>query len=168
MESINVGDYIIQYNYDAVKCSLKNNKKVIYFYYINFIIFVIGCFLGIYATVNFQRIDICFMILPTLLMGISFFGLYEGDVCKKFNNMRNGERLIKMIVLGDKILDIQITYDKIWFVVEHRCYGEEKNTFALSKEAFIFSYKKMYTTDNESTVININNAVIIIPYLEEV
>lgn len=162
MESMNVDDFIIQFDYEKIKYSLDKDKKVVFCYYC---LYGIGVLLGIYYVVNFKRFDICFIILPTLLMGISLLELYAGNVCERIENMRNGERLVKMIFAGAIILDIQRKDAQIFLIVEQKSYEEEKEIFSLLREEMIFNNcKKLYSTKNTSTIFNINNLVLTIPY----
>lgn len=164
MESMNVDNFIIQYDYEEIKDSLNKDKKVVFSYYC---LFGIGALLGIYFVANFERIDICFVILPALLMGISLLELNGGDVCVRIENMRKGERLVKMILAGAIIVDIQRKDIQMFFVIEQRSYEQSKEIFALSSEKMIFNNcKKLYSLNHTSTIFNINNLVLTIPYSE--
>ncbi|GEM_PF-4577480 len=90
------------------------------------------------------------------------------DVFERYKQLRNRVKLVKILLSGDKILEIKEKYNQITFEIEHRSYGEEKSTFSLSQEIIVFRYKTMYTTNNKSKIININNAVLTIPYIEDV
>lgn len=87
---------------------------------------------------------------------------------ERYKQLRNRVKLVKILLSGDKILEIKEKYNQITFEIEHRSYGEEKSTFSLSKEIIVFSNKIMYTTNNQFRTININNAVLTIPYIEDV
>lgn len=165
MESMNVDNFIIQYDYAKIKYSLDKDRRVVFFYYC---LFGLGALLGIYFVVNFKRVDICFTILPALLMGISLTGLYEGNMCERIENMRNGERMVKMILAGAIIVDIQRKDTQIFFIIEQKNYVQAREIFALSREKIKFNNcKKLYSANHTSTIFNINNLALTIPYSED-
>lgn len=124
---------------------------------------VLAGLLGTCFAVKSERMDI----LP-IWIGISVTALCGTGLLEEAESIRDRKKLAGMLQTRDKILDLQRQGTLINFVMEHRSYGEDKTTFALSREEMTFHCKKMYTTDSTSTVFNLNHLILTIPYFEEI
>lgn len=134
MENRNAFGFIIQYDMEKIKCSLKKAKKTAFHY---FGLLVLAGLLGTCFAVKSERIDI----LP-IWIGISVTALYGAGLLEEAESIRYRKRLAGMLQAGDKILDLQRQGTLICFLMKHRSYGEDKTTFALSREKTTFHCKK--------------------------
>lgn len=160
MENRNVFGFIIQYDMDEIKCSLKKAKKTAFRY---FGLLVLAGLLATCFAVKYEHM----YILP-IWTGISVPVVCRVNLLEEAKSIRDRKRLAGMMQAGDKILELQRHGALICFVMEHRSYGEDKTTFALSMEEMTFHCKKMYTTDSTSIVFNLNHLILTIPYFEEI
>lgn len=158
MENRNAFGFLIQYDMEELAVSLKKAKRTAYRYY-GFL--VLAGLLGICFAVKTECINIL-----SIWIGISVTALCGAGLLEEAENMRNRKKLAEMLQAGDKILDLHRCDGVVQFEMEHRRYGEDKTTFALSREKMTFYCEKMYTTDSTLTVLNLNHLVLTIPYLE--
>lgn len=72
----------------------------------------------------------------------AFGFIIQYGLLEEAESIRDRKRLAGMLQAGDKILDLQRQGTLICFLMEHRSYGEDKTTFALSREKTTFHCKK--------------------------